>query len=78
MFKRFAHRALEAGAKRISGEFILHRIRWETSVETRSDDGYKINAAHTPYYTRKFIAEFPHLREFFELRQGRWMGFANG
>lgn len=69
MFKHFALEAVRMGRKRFSAEAVINRIRWETMV--RGDDEFKINNNIKPYYSRKFMNEYPELEGFFQLRKSK-------
>lgn len=66
-FKRFAFEAITAGHRRFSADCILHRIRWETSIV--SAGRFKLNNNFSADYARKFIAEYPQFKGFFETRK---------
>ncbi|MDE2020328.1 MAG: hypothetical protein KGJ13_08340 [Patescibacteria group bacterium] len=66
LFRKFAERAHQAGARRIGAKAIAERIRWETSVEKVGD--YKINNSYVSRYARLLIAAHPHLGDLFEVR----------
>jgi hypothetical protein len=77
LFCRFAFQAVARGYENFSARAIIHRIRWETAIETTeafpnpdSEDGgpLKINNNHSPYYARKFMSEFPVHSGFFRTR----------
>ncbi|MER9628867.1 hypothetical protein [Mesorhizobium sp. M0296] len=70
MFQRFSLKAIQAGMKRLSGHFILARMRWESAIETKGDP-FKINDNYSAYYVRKFIADFPQYAATFETRRIR-------
>lgn len=70
LFKRFTFEAIKAGKKNLSVTMIIERIRWETDVVT-SGEPYKINDIFKPYYSRKFMAEFPEHEGFFPTRRIR-------
>jgi hypothetical protein len=64
LFVRFAFQAFRAGHRHFSSDAVVHRIRWETSVEPRGEQpgptdlprgGVKISNNWTPYYARKFL-----------------------
>lgn len=67
LFKRFAFQAAGAGRKHFGARLIAERIRWEVMIETTGGD-FKLNDHFTPFYVRKFLADHPDYREFFELR----------
>ena len=69
LFVRYAMDVKEAGFQRFSSRAIVHRIRWWYTVETRSDDGFRINNNHSPYYARKMMREYPDFKDFFSLRK---------
>ena len=58
---RFALDMIRAGHDVLSCQLIVERIRWETDVVTRSDDPFKINNNHRPFYARMWNRMFPHL-----------------
>ena len=68
LFERFALEAIRRGKRKLGGRLIIERIRWEYAISTDSDDGFKINGNHAPFYVRKFIRQYPGYRSMFELR----------
>jgi hypothetical protein len=68
-FVRFAFEAIERGHKRLSTKLIIERIRWEVYMTTASDDDFKINNNHAPYYARKWRIKFPVYAAFFTIRR---------
>ncbi len=64
-------RAISKNRTKLSSKQILGHIRWEISLETDSDDGFKINDAFTSHYPRLFIKEFPQHQEIFNFRELR-------
>lgn len=70
VYRLFRSFALQAKRKRdrFSARTILHRIRWETDVESDDPEGFKINNNWSPYYSRMFEREFPNWKGFFEGR----------
>lgn len=73
LFQRFAFEAFVAGHRRFSADAILHRIRWQTSVEMVAAGGaarlrFKINDHFSAFYARKFARCHPAQSDFFELR----------
>lgn len=67
LFDKFAKQAIARGHRRFSADAILHRIRWEASVE-RIGAPYKINDHFSAYYARLWIENNPGRKHFFELR----------
>ena len=69
LFKRFAFRVIAAGRRRYSARTIWHRMRWHADFET-TDDEYKLNNNHSPYYGRLFMADHPEHDGLFATRGG--------
>lgn len=69
-FRYFTLKAIEKGYKRLSAEFIINIIRWETKISA-TDDDYKINNNYKAFYVRKFISDFPKYKNLFELRTSK-------
>ena len=67
MFERFAHDVIRAGFTEYSADAILHRVRWECGV-VRKSATWKCNNNLTPWYARKFHAQYPQHRGLFRLR----------
>ncbi len=69
----FADRAFElkrAGNKTASIELILNGIRWTRSIQTKSEDDFKINNNHKPFMSKLLACKYPELRHFFRFRKG--------
>lgn len=66
-FKRVANTAIMRGHKRLSAEFIINQLRWESPVGTNADP-YKIPNWIKPFYARKYMREYPHYAGFFTTR----------
>ena len=71
LFKKFTFMAIRKGHNRLSAWMIANRIRWETSIETFSDDDYKISNDYIALYSRKFMEEFPQYNGFFRTKPMR-------
>lgn len=69
-FKRYALRSIERGFKHLSAEFIFNVIRWETPIKA-GDEEFKVNNNAKPFYSRKFMQEFPQYEGFFRKRQSK-------
>ena len=67
LFVRFANQA-KSRRPRFSARTILHRIRWETMVETDDPAGFKINDHWSPFYVRMIEKDHPEFAGFFEKR----------
>lgn len=68
LFKRFTFEARAAGHTHFSGQAIIERIRWETTVVTRGDD-FKCNNDWVSLYARMLMTECPELAGFFRTRR---------
>ena len=69
LFVRFATEAHAAGRARYSARAIVHRIRWECSVQRHDGDAFRINDHFASHYARKLIDSDPvRFGSFFELR----------
>jgi hypothetical protein len=68
-FTYFTDKALERGHKRLSAWLIMNRVRWETTIETVSADGFKISNHHFAYYARMFMFENPKFAGFFRTKE---------
>ena len=68
LFCEQCFRAIQRNRKKLSSKQILGFIRWEISLETESDDGFKINDAFTSHYSRLFVKDYPQHIEIFNFR----------
>ncbi len=71
-FKFYADQARASGRKHFSSDAIFHRIRWYVHIETRSDDGFKLNDHFTAYYGRLYHEAVPEAEGFFMNRPTGW------
>jgi len=70
LFCQFSREAKRAGLSRYSARAIVHRIRWECSVQRHTGDSFRINDHFAGHYARKLIAADPaQWGGFFELRE---------
>lgn len=67
LFKRFTLRAIERGFTHLSADMVLHRIRWETAIET-TDPSFKINNNYAAFYGRMLMRDYPQYNGFFRTR----------
>lgn len=74
LFRHFAVLAKSKGRRKYFGaRMIGERIRWYTSVETTSEDDYRINDHYWPYYARLLMLSDPAQFEgFFERRDAHF------
>tara|TARA_R110000822_G_scaffold33328_1_gene95109 strand:+ start:220 stop:546 length:327 start_codon:yes stop_codon:yes gene_type:complete len=70
-FKKFTTTALARGHDRLSAWLIMNRVRWETTIETISVDGFKISNHHFAYYARMYMYENPEYAGFFRTKHMR-------
>jgi hypothetical protein len=69
LVKKFATDVLDAGFDHFSSQAIFERIRWHLNIETRSDDGLKLNNDFSAYYARMFHLAYPDHARFFRNRK---------
>ena len=50
---------------------ITERVRWEMSLSTTSDDGFKINNNHRAYIARRLVEEMPEVADLIRVRPVR-------
>lgn len=70
LFVKFTMELIRAGRQRYSADSILHRIRWETAVNT-TDETFKINNNYASFYSRKFANIYAMYKDFFEFRKSK-------
>jgi hypothetical protein len=68
LFVRFTQRAIQRGHRNLSADMILHRVRWETAIETHGADEFKINNNFSAFYARMFMRDYPRHDGFFRTR----------
>jgi hypothetical protein len=56
------------GARRLGAQMIVEKLRYETGIQTRSDD-FKLNNSFAAYYARALMACEPDLAGRFEIRR---------
>ncbi len=69
LFREFTVQMKKVGRKTYSCHSILHRVRWETAIQTDSDDGLKINNNFSAYYSRLLMDNEKNLKGFFRTRK---------
>jgi hypothetical protein len=68
-FERFTMEAIAAGMERCSADFIYHRMRWFSRVETRQrEDDFKLNNNYCMYFGRLFALMHPEHATLFQKR----------
>lgn len=70
---RLARQAKEAGYRKLGMKQLFEVLRWEFTVVTRSDSGFKLNNNFTAPYARIIMYQEPDLAGFFEIRGGDWV-----
>lgn len=68
LFIRFAQELIAAGHMVLSASLITERIRWETMVQTSTED-FKINNNFRAFYARKFMRTYPAHGDIFRTRK---------
>ncbi len=66
-FRRVTNTAIMRGQKHLSAELIINQLRWESPVSSKNDP-YKIPNWIKPFYSRKFMREYPHYAGFFKTK----------
>lgn len=65
---RFTRDARRAGLTKVGLSTLLGRVRWYLAIEVDTEDDYKLNDHHGPFYARLIAARHPDLAGMFELR----------
>ena len=68
LFEKFTLEAIGSGRMHLGAKMIWERMRWYADVETRGNDGYKLNNNYTAFYARKFMELHPEYQGFFSCR----------
>jgi hypothetical protein len=68
LFVKLAREAKDKGLTRFSARAIIHRIRWEYTIDRADNDGFKINDHMSTYYAHKLVGVDPRFADFFEFR----------
>lgn len=66
-FKAFTRQLMAAQHQHYSSDAVLHRIRWESAIQT-SGSNFKINDHYSALYARLWQVAFPEHEHFFKLR----------
>ena len=64
-------RAREVGINKVSIKTIIGHIRWNMTISTKSQDGFKINDAYTSLYAIVISSTYPEWSDMFEQRELR-------
>lgn len=68
LFKKYAFQLINSGVRRFGSKLIIERIRYETAIETKSED-FKISNNHTCYYSRLFALQYPEYKKVFIFKE---------
>lgn len=66
---KLAREAKRRGKTKCAIDMIHAVCRWDFWLNTTSDDEYKLNNNHRPYYARLIMKQEPDLTDFFDLRE---------
>lgn len=69
LFYTYAKEVMDAGIKHYSMDAVMHRVRWHLSIETKGDDGFKINNNYSSRYSRLLTKFHPEFKQFFRKRK---------
>ncbi len=69
LYQRFALEMIALNHEHYSSDAVLHRVRWETAMQTVDVGRWKIDNNYTAFYARKFHAVYPEYGDFFRLRR---------
>ena len=65
LVKRFALEVIAKGYEHYSINSIFERVRWHSSIETKTEEQFKLSNNHRPYYARLFHKDHPEHDGFF-------------
>jgi hypothetical protein len=68
LFDKFTRELISRGHQNYSADSVLHRIRWETSLQT-SDEPFRLNNDFTPYFARRWMRDHADYQGFFRTRR---------
>lgn len=68
---KFARQWKQFGGGVCGIHFLIERVRWEISIQTKGDGVFKINNNHAPFYARLIMVNEPDLVGIFRLRRQR-------
>jgi len=69
LFCEYTFERIQRGFKNYSARGIFHRIRWETDQAETSENEFKLNDHHSPFYARAFMKAYPEYSGFFRTRK---------
>ncbi len=68
LFLRYARQLRRSGRQRGSADAILHRIRWDSNIQS-SAEKFKVNNNYRKQLAEKLVYIDPTFAEFFEFRE---------
>lgn len=66
--RAYARKYKEAGKSRVGIHLLIERVRWELSLDLRTEDEFKIPNGFKPLYARLLVLFEPDIADMFELR----------
>jgi hypothetical protein len=67
LYKLCAFELVKRNVRKISSDFILHKIRWDMIA---ADKHIRINNDYSAHYARKFVKDYPNYGGSFYFRAG--------
>jgi len=68
LFIKFSFERIQKGYIHYSARGIFQRIRWETDQAKTNESEFKLNDHYSPFYSRRFMKQFPQHNGFFRTR----------
>lgn len=69
LLKKYVLMAKAANRETYSINGLFERIRWHVNVDTRDEDGFKMNNNYRSRYARMLMKDNPEFVGFFEIRE---------
>tara|TARA_R100000234_G_scaffold1165_2_gene1022 strand:- start:6577 stop:6897 length:321 start_codon:yes stop_codon:yes gene_type:complete len=69
LWDNFTKEAIIKGAKSMGSQMIFERIRWETKLNMKTNEAFKLNDHLVPYYARLWMEKNPDYPKFFNTRK---------
>ena len=66
---KFAREARDAGFNNYGIKSIFVRVRWHVTIETRSEEEFKINNSYSSRYARLIMGKEKDLKNFFRIKK---------
>ena len=68
LFIKYALVAVSRSKRKLSGWYIVNRIRWEEEIE-KGNEAFMISNDFIAFYTRLFVKDYPHYANMFTLKK---------